>query len=313
MLIVFYALLMLRVGPCFPGSTDDSKFVTTSFSVGQNVTLTCLRQTSHLHQETLFWIRLVSGTWPEFLGGTYNFDNKFDDVNQIPHITAKQGNETFILHFNGANLNDTGLYYCFKIKQLDMTFLYGTFLKIKEPEPDITAVIQKPPPDPVHPGDPVNLQCSVLFKSEKKTCSAGHSVHWFRAGSDESHPGLIYAHGNSGDGCERLPETNSTKKCVYNLSRNISSSDTRTYYCAVAACGEILFGNGAKRDIKAPNMWNLQTANTVLLLLCAALIINLMIISVLIYTIKKKTCGCYNGNKSFIHQSIKQYFIKVWV
>jgi len=162
MLIIFYALLMLGVGrkyiknitveeiyisffivyakmvfsdflwaACFPGSTDDFKFVTTSFTVGQNVTLTCPRQTSPLHQETLYWIRLVSGTWPKFLGGTYNFDDKFDDVIQIPHITAKQGDETFILHFNGAKLNDTGLYYCFKIKQLDMTFLYGTFLKIK--------------------------------------------------------------------------------------------------------------------------------------------------------------------------------------
>ena len=51
----------------------------------------------------------------------------------------------------------------------------------------------------------------------------------------------------------------------------------------------------------APNTWNLQTANTVLLLLCAALMINLIVISVLIYTMKKKT-GCCNGNKSFIHQ-----------
>ncbi|XP_075336641.1 uncharacterized protein LOC142397183 [Odontesthes bonariensis] len=290
MLIVFYALLMLGVGR----STDDFKFVTTSFTVGQNVTLTCPRQKSLLHQETLYWIRLVSGNWPEFLGATYNFDDKFDDVNQIPHIKAKQGDETFILHFNGAKLSDTGLYYCFKIKQLYMTFLYRTFLKIKGPEPDITAVIQEPPSDPVHPGDPVTLQCSVLFKSEKKTCSADHSVYWFRTGSDDSHPGLIY--GNSGDGCERLPETNSTQKCVYSHSRSVSSSDAGTYYCAVAACGEILFGNGAKLDIQAPNMWDLQTANTVLLLLCAALMTTLIVISVLIYTIKKKTCGCYNDD-----------------
>jgi len=124
------------------------------------------------------------------------------------------------------------------------------FFSGAEPEPDVTAVIQEPPSDPVHPGDPVTLQCSVLFKSEKKTCSADHSVHWFRAGSDESHPGFIYAHGNSGDGCERLPETNSTQKCVYNLSRSVSSSDAGTYYCAVAACGEIIFGNGAKLDIE---------------------------------------------------------------
>ncbi|XP_072251428.1 uncharacterized protein [Leuresthes tenuis] len=260
--------------------------------VGQNVTLTCPYQTSDSLRATFYWIRLVSGNWPEFLGGTYNF--KFDEVNVTDHIIAKHKPENFILHLNGAQLSDTGLYYCFKISLLGLTLFDGTFLKIKGPEPDITAVIQEPPSDPVHPGDPVNLQCSVLFKSEKKTCSAGHSVHWFRAGSDESHPGLIYAHGNSGDGCERLPETNSTQKCVYSLSRSVSSSDAGTYYCAVAACGEIIFGNGAKLDIGAPNMWNLQTANTVLLLLCAAFITSLIVISVLIYTIKKKTCGHCN-------------------
>ncbi|KAM4555987.1 uncharacterized protein PAE49_014893 [Odontesthes bonariensis] len=172
-----------------------------------------------------------------------------------------------------------------------MTFLYGTFLKIKGPEPDITVVIQEPPSDLVHPGDPVTLQCSVLFKSEKKACSADHSVYWFRTGSDDSHPGLLYAHENSGDGCERLPETNSTQKCVYSHSRSVSSSDAGTYYCAVAACGDILFGNGAQLDIQAPNTWDLQTANTGLLLLCAALMTSLIVISVLI---TKKTCGCYN-------------------
>uniref|UniRef100_A0A671Y4B9 Ig-like domain-containing protein n=1 Tax=Sparus aurata TaxID=8175 RepID=A0A671Y4B9_SPAAU len=36
------------------------------------------------------------------------------------------------------------------------------------------------------------------------------------------------------------------KSCVYHFSKKVSSSDAGTYYCAVATCGEILFGNGAK-------------------------------------------------------------------
>ncbi|KAM4555806.1 uncharacterized protein PAE49_014755 [Odontesthes bonariensis] len=279
---------MLSVGR----STDDLMFITTTVPVGQNVTLTCPYQTASSARGTFHWIRLVSGNWPEFLGGTFHF--KFDEVDVTDNIIVKHKPGNFILQFNGAKLSDTGLYYCIRINLVDVAFLYGTFLEIKGPEPDITAVIQEPPSDPVHPGDPVTLQCSVLFKSEKKTCSADHSVYWFRAGSDDSHPSLLYAHGNSGDGCERLSETNSTQKCVYSHSRSVSSSDAGTYYCAVAACGEILFGNGAKLDIQAPNMWDLQTANTVLLLLCAALMTSLIVIFVLIYTIKKKTCGCYN-------------------
>ncbi|XP_044061706.1 uncharacterized protein LOC122880526 isoform X2 [Siniperca chuatsi] len=284
MLIIFYLLLMLRVGRC----TDDQNLVTVT--VGQDVTLTCARQTS-LYQETLFWIRLVSGNLPEVLGTTFNFD--YDDVKKTPRFTAKQEPGSFLLNISTTKLSDTGVYYCIKVNQLDMKFVKGTFLRIKGPEPDITAIIQVPPSDPVRPGDSVTLQCSVLSDSENKTCPGAHSVYWFRAGSDESHPSVIYAHGNSGDECEKSLEARSPQKCVYNFSKNVSSSDAGTYYCAVATCGEILFGNGTKLDIQV-NMWDLQTANTVLFLLCAALAISLIVIAFLIHTIKKKSCGCFN-------------------
>ncbi|XP_078025595.1 uncharacterized protein LOC117260856 [Epinephelus lanceolatus] len=280
MVIIFYLLLMLRVGRC----TDDHVFETTTVEVGDDVTLNCTRQTSDL-RETLFWIRLVSGKTPEFLGGTYAFD--YEGVNKTPHITAKQEPGSFILHIHETKLSDTGLYYCLKVNLLDMTFSKSALLRVKGP--DITAVTQDFPSDPVRPGDSVTLQCSVLSDSEKKTCPEEHRVYWFRAASDESHPSLIYSHGN-GDGCEKSPEAGSPQKCIYSFSKNVSSSDAGTYYCAVATCGEILFGNGAKVDIQELNMWDLQKANTLLFLLFPALALSLTVIAFLIYTIKKKTC-----------------------
>ncbi|XP_045885620.1 uncharacterized protein LOC123957089 [Micropterus dolomieu] len=172
-----------------------------------------------------------------------------------------------------------------------MTILKRTFLRIKGPEPDITAIIQVPPSDPVRPGDSVTLQCSVHSDSENNTCPGEHRVYWFRVGS-ESHPSVIYAHRNSGDECERSPEDRTPQKCVYNFSKNISSSDAGTYYCAVATCGEILFGNGTKLNIEALNIWDLQKAKTILFLLCAALVVSLIVIAFLIYIIKKTSCGC---------------------
>ncbi|XP_071313368.1 basement membrane-specific heparan sulfate proteoglycan core protein-like, partial [Trachinotus anak] len=231
----------------FLGCTDDLIFETKTVNVGEDVKLNCTRQTSD-HNAKLFWIRLVSGKCPETLGKTFSFD--YDGVNKTPRITAKQEPGTFLLHIREAELSDTGLYYCIKVKRLDMEFLTGTFLRIKGPEPDITTIIQVPPSDPVRPGDSVTLQCSVLSDSEKKTCPGDHSVYWFRAGADESQPSLIYAHGNSGDICEKSPEVQSTQKCVYNFSKTITSSDAGTHYCAVATCGEILFGNGTKVDIE---------------------------------------------------------------
>ncbi|XP_025766163.1 signal-regulatory protein beta-2-like isoform X2 [Oreochromis niloticus] len=284
MMVIFYLLLTARMGGC----SNDHNFVTKTVDVGQNVTLSCIRQSAPVHQGTLFWIRLVSGNQLEFLGGTYSFD--YYGVNNTSHITVKQEPGTFIMQISKTKLSDTGLYYCIKLRDLAVTFLEGTFLTIKGPEPD---VIQVRSSDRIHSGDQETLQCSVLSKYEKKTCLENPSVYWFRAGSDKSHS--IHVHGNSGDECERSPEAPSQRKCVYSFSRNVSSSDPGLYYCAVAICGQIIFGNESKLDIKA-NMWDLQTANTALFMLCAALVTSLMVIGFLIYTIKKKTCDCCNGS-----------------
>ena len=112
----------------FPGCTNDHIFAIKTVDVGQNVTLTCNRQKSP--QSTLFWIRLVSGTFPEILGGTYSFNYKaVDQYNH--HITAKQGPGTFVLRITETQLSDTAVYYCIKVKNTHMTFLSGTFLRIK--------------------------------------------------------------------------------------------------------------------------------------------------------------------------------------
>ncbi|XP_075959710.1 uncharacterized protein LOC142962913 [Anarhichas minor] len=288
MMIVFYLLLILRVGRC----TDD--LIIETKSVGQDVTLTCVRNTS-LKTATLFWIRLVSGNLPEFFKGTFTFD--YIEDNTTHRITTKQGPGTFLLHINQAKLSDTGVYYCLRVNRLDVILLKGTFLRIGGPEPDITAVIQERTSDPVRPGGSVTLQCSVLSDSEKKTCPEEQSVFWFRAGSDESYPSVIYAHGTS-DGCEKSPEPHSPQKCVYSFSKNVSSSDAETYYCAVATCGEILFGSGTKLEIEELNMWDLQKTNTVLILLVAALAMSLIVIAFLIYTIKRKTCDRCNARQT---------------
>uniref|UniRef100_A0A3Q1CV76 Ig-like domain-containing protein n=1 Tax=Amphiprion ocellaris TaxID=80972 RepID=A0A3Q1CV76_AMPOC len=212
----------------FSGCTDSHTFVRKTVGVGQSVNLTCTRQAS-LHGQTLYWIRLVSGKYPEFLGGTFSFD--YDGINETPHITAKQEPEAFILYIHETQLSDTGFYYCIKVNEPYMEFMNATFLRIKEP--DIIDIIQVPPSDPEHPGDSVSLQCSVLSDSEKKTCPEQQDrMFWFRAGSDESHPRLIYK------------RSDTQKSCVYHSSKTFNSSDAGTYYCAVATCGQILFGNG---------------------------------------------------------------------
>uniref|UniRef100_A0A3Q0SHL6 Ig-like domain-containing protein n=1 Tax=Amphilophus citrinellus TaxID=61819 RepID=A0A3Q0SHL6_AMPCI len=233
----------------FP-SFNHQIFDTKTVAVGQNVTLNCSRD--HLwHLTNLFWIRLVSQTFPEILGSTIS--HNVEIIEKINHITTKQEPGAFVLHMNRAQLNDTAVYYCIKVTDTTC-FIYFYFIG---PETGISSVAQDFLSDLLHQGDPVTLQCSVLSNSENKTCTEAHSVYWYRAKPDDTHASLIYAHGTSGYNCEQSPEAPSQQKCVYSFSKNISSSDTGVYYCAVATCGEIFFGNGTKLDVEGSTFQNI--------------------------------------------------------
>ncbi|GLD70446.1 uncharacterized protein AKAME5_002176400 [Lates japonicus] len=168
--------------------------------------------------------------------------------------------------------------------------------------------------DPIHPGDSVTLQCSVLSNNEKSSCSAVHSVHWFGVRSDKSLPHIIYADGNRPYECDKRPDAHSPpKSCVYHFSKNVSSSDAGTYYCAVATCGEILFGNGTKLDIKGTNLWSfggLLMDSIMLYLLCTLFTISVIVTTLLIYTIKKNQCDYCNAAVSLQENVAKKMFMR---
>uniref|UniRef100_A0A4W6FCW6 Ig-like domain-containing protein n=1 Tax=Lates calcarifer TaxID=8187 RepID=A0A4W6FCW6_LATCA len=256
----------------FSGCTGK-QIETKTVRVGDDVHLTCPR----IGSGTLFWIRLVSGNLPKILGKTYSYEPD-------PRITATEGHGTFDLHIGKAKLSDAAVYYCVKTQQGELIFLEGTDLRVEG----------KYISDPVRPGDSVTLQCSVLSESENKTCPGDHSVYWFRAGSDKSHPEIIYTDGND---CEK--RSDSLKSCVYHFSKNVSSSDSGTYYCAVATCGEIIFGDGTKLEIE------------VIFLLCTVMAMSLIVIVFLICAIKKNKCDCCSGKISNSYFSIPKYYIEI--
>ncbi|XP_067104182.1 uncharacterized protein [Osmerus mordax] len=187
---------------------------------------------------------------------------------------------------------DEGVYYCG----------VGTSLNLL----DYQIVLQQPESEPVHPGDSVTLQCSVLSES----CTGQHSVFWFRTGAGESHPGLLYTQGDRSEECEKRPETPSpTRSCVYSLSKNnLSSSDSGTYYCAVATCGEILFGNGTRLDVKEP------AVDLIVIVLGVSLAVCVVLIIILICTRKTRTvcenckvsAACHGHDKTTGQQSSGQ-------
>ncbi|XP_030595884.1 uncharacterized protein LOC115787348 [Archocentrus centrarchus] len=180
---------------------------------------------------------------------------------------------------------DEGLYHCVNTEWIGTTWS-GTYLLVKgntQRTSNFTVSQSLIESNPVRPGDTMTLQCSVFSDYEDKTCPGDLNVLWFRAGSDKSHPNIIYTHKNRRNEYETRSETQ--QSCVFRYSKNVSSSDAGTYYCAVATCGEILFGNGTTLDIQESSVWS-QRASTVIFLLCAVLVITLIVIAALIYTIK---------------------------
>uniref|UniRef100_A0A672ZQX5 Ig-like domain-containing protein n=1 Tax=Sphaeramia orbicularis TaxID=375764 RepID=A0A672ZQX5_9TELE len=247
MLTIFCIVLVFTLGWC----TEYRNVVTKTAHVGEDVTLTCTHQSSLSSSGLLVWVRVVAGNFPEVLGATFTFNSA--SVTTLPRITTKKEPGTFVLSIKRTTRTDTALYYCEQHADLNTTFLQTTFLYVKEPESHITAIIQDPVSDPLHPGDSKTLQCSVFYNFEKKTCPGDPSVYWFRTGSDKSHPTIFYSHGNRSEECEMRSETHSLKNCTYGLNKIISSSDSGTYYCAVAACGDIFLGNGTKVHVKEGN------------------------------------------------------------
>ncbi|XP_025761935.1 uncharacterized protein LOC100711852 isoform X5 [Oreochromis niloticus] len=132
------------------------------------------------------------------------------------------------------------------------------------------------------------------------SCDGEHSVYWFKD-SEESQPGLIYTHGVRNDQCERK-DNKRTHTCVYNLRmESLNVSHAGIYYCAVASCGHILFGNGTKLDFGG-----FTDAPALMYFLSAALTLT-TIISVLstflVYKMKKRN-NCQSRADSNANDSV---------
>uniref|UniRef100_A0A671SMU8 Ig-like domain-containing protein n=1 Tax=Sinocyclocheilus anshuiensis TaxID=1608454 RepID=A0A671SMU8_9TELE len=168
---------------------------------------------------------------------------------KLQHIAMSyyRNNVHFLKGFDDGCLSDVATYYCGVNKFTALYFSPGTFLMITRKHSNMRRILQQTHLKPVNFGDSVNLHCSVL--TEK--CVGNHSVYWFRHESGDTHAGIIYKHGNMNDQCEKSSEKDShVQSCIYNLSKkNLGLSDAGTYYCAVATCGEILFGNGSRLEI----------------------------------------------------------------
>uniref|UniRef100_A0A3P9AR30 Immunoglobulin domain-containing protein n=1 Tax=Maylandia zebra TaxID=106582 RepID=A0A3P9AR30_9CICH len=235
-MVVFYLLLTLSFGYC----SDEQTFERKTVYVGENINLTCPRR----DVGTLFWLKLVSGDFPKILGRSFSSQTADQRIRTVtdPGI--------FDLYITEAQQSDTGVYICMKTANRELTFLNGTYLKIEVftsfsfffpflfKLPPFTTT---PPSDSVHQEHTVTLQCSVFHDFLNKTCPVDDNVFCLSAEPHQSHLDSNCAHVNG--------RSDPQKSCNYTFSKIVSSSDEGTYYCAVATCWELFFGNGTKLQI----------------------------------------------------------------
>ncbi|XP_071187494.1 uncharacterized protein [Salvelinus alpinus] len=195
------------------------------------------------------WYKQTMGDNPQLLSTFYKYNKNatfYHEFKDNTRFSVQSGKGMNHLKISDMQLSDSASYYCGNSYANQVEFGAGLILTVKGSR-NMT-VLQQPVSESVQPGDSVTLNCTI----HTETCVGEHSVYWFRHDSGESRPGIIYTHGDRSDQCEKSPEAGSpTQSCVYNLpKRNLSLSDAGTYYCAVASCGEMLFGNGTKLDIQ---------------------------------------------------------------
>uniref|UniRef100_A0A3B1K8J5 Ig-like domain-containing protein n=1 Tax=Astyanax mexicanus TaxID=7994 RepID=A0A3B1K8J5_ASTMX len=237
---LYFRNVILTVKSEWATSNEDIVFLERiKFShVGENISLTC--NFTSLDATATAWFKQIPGEKPlrivsAFRAASVEFDNGFDKRGRF--IALREANK-FTLNITNAETSDSAIYYCSVAAYASIGLGTCTVLRLF-----VCFLIQKKMNTALNN---TLKQCSILTNR----CSEDHSVYWFRHGSGESDPGIIFTHGNRSDQCKKSSETVSpTQSCIYKLPKNnLSLSDAGTYYCAVAACGEILFGNGTKLD-----------------------------------------------------------------
>ncbi|XP_016370135.1 uncharacterized protein LOC107709975 [Sinocyclocheilus rhinocerous] len=218
-MINFGFLLLFLIGLTASHLNNPPVFV----KLGETINMSCSYQSQvAMH---FSWYKHKLGQNPRLISTIYKYDNKarfYHNFQNSSRFSVLNDKGVHHLVIRNIQLSDSATYYCGSAYSNVMEFVKGTEL-IVEGLKSYT-VIKQPALIPSHRGD-----------SE----------------SEESRPTFIGAHGTSIGQCEWSSEAGfRARRCVYSFSKkDLKLSDSGTYNCTVAACGEMLFWNDTKLDV----------------------------------------------------------------
>ncbi|XP_026072713.1 uncharacterized protein LOC113052518 [Carassius auratus] len=259
---------------------------------GDPVVLSCLLTTKQLSMA--LWYKQVTGEEPRLIASSvlHSSESQFHNQFNSSHFEVLRGTGSFNLRIVNTLQSDCGTYYCaFSFSNI-ITFGNGTHLAIKGAQISKPTSLKLPKIELVKSGINVPLQCSIQNELERhgNESESENRLYWFKHGSGESPPGSIYVHGNTSDGCVGRSEADClSPTCIYNLPRKMFSSSQTGTYCALATCGEILFGNVSKHS---PDNFESQNMLLFIQIGLAALLAISFTINILLCCMRK------NGRKS---------------
>ncbi|XP_067380473.1 immunoglobulin kappa light chain-like [Channa argus] len=253
-----------------------------SVEAGDNVTLQCFHNINDV--AWLFWYKQTLGEKPKLISSFYVYDTRITFNNEFKNdkrFTLHTKNNTNTLLITNLTVSDSATYYCANSITFVVSFAEGTVVSVREKDLNNQAVIHQSASETVKPGGSVTLNCTI----KPGTCDEGHIVYWFKA-SGETYSGITFTHEDNNH-CDKKPETNT---CFYNLQlKSLNRSHTGTYYCAVASCGKILFGNGTNVDIED----EVNSNTTLMYFLSGALTFTTILAVFTVYKIiKTHNCQC---------------------
>lgn len=210
---------------------QDSGIIPTA--VGQTVTLHCSCSSDLLtfyawYQQKLGGKPLVIAT--RMRQGQANLN---DEYKARFNVTSGKGINH--LTISGLLQSDSAMYYCGILEFSAIEFGEGAFLHVRTSLPSDPLAVHQPELVQLPLGHSLNLSCYT----HTKECKEEQNMFWFKHSAGK----LAILYRNVGH-C-KSEFRSGTRNCTSYFSlKSMNSSDAGKYYCALASCGEIVFGNG---------------------------------------------------------------------
>ncbi|XP_039514683.1 uncharacterized protein LOC120469639 [Pimephales promelas] len=269
--VILLTICVLFNKPSMQHSGSILQMGDVTVQVGDDVAFHCFHPKDQINR--VLWFKQTLGEKPALVASSYHWSQDgelHDEFGKIKRYKINSGPGSFNLTIERTVQSDSATYYCAGSSMNIVYFGAGANLVLRGSESNQIHILQEKQPGRSSSDGNVTLQCTI--QSEEESCGGEHRVYWFRPGSEKSSPGIIHAQ----ESCKNSSVTASpSRSCVYSLSmRNIKPG---TYYCAVVACGEILFGHGITLDIDDGHNLHFYILIGLSLLLVISFIINVLL------------------------------------